>query len=47
MPESPGRLSGAVGLGNDTINVRIGLKSADEVDDEVADLLRRAFAANA
>jgi hypothetical protein len=42
-----GRLATAKGLGNDTINVRIGLKSVDEVDDEVADLLRRAFAANA
>jgi hypothetical protein len=34
-------------LGTTTINVRIGLKWVDEVDDEVADLLRRAFAANA
>jgi hypothetical protein len=43
----PRRLATAKGLGNDTINVRIGLKWVDEVDDEVADLLRRAFAANA
>jgi hypothetical protein len=42
-----GRLDVAKNLGNDSINVRIGLHSVDDVDDEVADWLGRAYAANA
>jgi hypothetical protein len=40
-----GRLAEARGLGNDTINVRVGLHSTDEVDDEVAGWLAAAYAA--
>lgn len=32
----------AKGLGNDTINVRIDLADAADVDDEVVDLMRKA-----
>ena len=42
-----GRLAAAKGLGNDTINVRVGLAGPDDVDDEVLDLLRRAYDASA
>jgi len=42
-----GRLEPAKGLGNDSINLRIALSSVDDVDDEVAQLLERAYAANA
>lgn len=41
-----GRLEPAKGLGNDAINVRVGLHSADDVDDEVIELLELAYAAN-
>jgi len=42
-----GRLEAAKRLGNDTINVRIGLEAPGDVDDEVLDWLARAYAANA
>jgi len=42
-----GRLQLARGIGNDSITVRIGLQSADEVDDEVVEWLHRTYAANA
>ena len=42
-----GRLQPAKGLANDTINLRVGLTSPADVDDEVLDLLRRAYAASA
>jgi hypothetical protein len=41
-----GRLQPAKGLGNETINVRVGLASPDEIDDEVEHLIQRAYAAN-
>lgn len=41
-----GRLLAAPGLGNDYINVRIGLQTPDDVDDLVVDWLRKAYAAN-
>lgn len=41
-----GRLVAAKRLANDTINLRVGLESGEEVDDEVVDLLREAYAAN-
>jgi hypothetical protein len=41
-----GRLLPATGLGNDYINVRLGLKSVDEVDDGVSDYLDKAYRAN-
>lgn len=36
----------AGGLGNDTINVRVPLDTVEDVDDEVAALLERAYRAN-
>lgn len=42
-----GRLLAAKGLGNDTINVRVGLTTPDDVDDEVLALVRRAYDASA
>jgi hypothetical protein len=41
-----GRLEAAKGLGNESINVRVGLQSAAEVDGEVSELLGQAHAAN-
>ena len=41
-----GRLLSAPGLGNDYVNVRIALKSLDDVDDTVVEHLRDAYAAN-
>jgi Domain of unknown function (DUF5655) len=41
-----GRLLAAPGLGNDTINVRVGMTAPDDVDDEVMDLIKRARAEN-
>lgn len=41
-----GRLLPATGLGNDYINVRVALRSLDEVDGEVSDYLERAYRAN-
>lgn len=46
--ETPtGRVQPAKGLGNDTINVRVGLSAPDDVDDEVVAILRRAYDASA
>ncbi len=42
-----GRLEVAKNLGNDSINIRIGLHSVDDIDEEVVDWLGRAYAANA
>jgi hypothetical protein len=42
-----GRLEPARSLGNDTVNVRVGLAAPDDVDDEVVALLRRAYDASA
>jgi hypothetical protein len=49
LPEQApaGRLERATSLGNDTMTVRIGLHRVADVDDEVADWLGRAYAANA
>lgn len=44
--EPSGRLVPAKGLANDTINVRIPLASADEVDEEVAGWLDEAWEGN-
>ncbi|MGH3355403.1 MAG: DUF5655 domain-containing protein [Nocardioidaceae bacterium] len=44
--EPAGRLEAAKGVGNDTINLRVGLHDLDDVDDEVVEVLRRAYAAN-
>jgi hypothetical protein len=41
-----GRLLPATGLGNDYINVRVALRSLDEVDDAVSDYLGKAYRAN-
>src|SRR6266542_233592 len=41
------RLQVAKSLGDDTMPVRIGLSSVAEVDDEVVEWIRRAYAANA
>jgi hypothetical protein len=41
-----GRLEPARGLGNESINVRVGLGSPEDIDDEVVELIRRAYAAN-
>ncbi len=41
-----GRLLPATGLGNDYINVRLALRSLDEVDDAVSDYLDKAYRAN-
>lgn len=42
-----GRVEPAKGLGNDTINVRVGITAPDDVDDEVVAVLRRAYEASA
>src|SRR5215211_1706613 len=42
-----GRLEGAKRLANEAINVRIPLAAPEQVDDEVVDWLRKAYAANA
>jgi hypothetical protein len=39
-------LEAALSLGNDTITVRIGIVSADDVDDDTLSLLRQAYTAN-
>lgn len=44
--EPVGRMEPARGLGNENINVRVGLQSPADVDDEVVFVLRRAYAAN-
>ncbi|WP_447002900.1 DUF5655 domain-containing protein [Saccharothrix isguenensis] len=44
--EATGRLEAARSLGNDTITVRIGIVSADDVDDDTLCLLREAYTAN-
>lgn len=41
-----GRLEPAQGVGSDSINVRVGLQSVEDVDDEVVGLLEAAYAAN-
>ena len=41
-----GRLLPATALGNDYINVRLALRSLDEVDDGVSDYLEKAYRAN-
>ncbi len=41
-----GRPEPAKSMGQSAVTVRIGLSSVDEVDDEVADWLRRAYEAN-
>jgi hypothetical protein len=41
-----GRLESAASMGSSMVTVRIGLTSVDEVDDEVADWLRRAYEEN-
>jgi len=41
-----GRLLAAPGLGNDYVNVRIALRSLDDLDDGVVDLLREAYRLN-
>ncbi|MDQ3870972.1 MAG: DUF5655 domain-containing protein [Chloroflexota bacterium] len=41
-----GRLEPARSIGQSSMTVRIGLSSVDEVDDEVADWLRKAYEAN-
>lgn len=45
--EPDGRLLPAKALGNETINVRVALAAPDDVDDEVVELLRRAYDASA
>ena len=42
-----GRLESAASMGSGQVNVRIGLTSVDDVDDEVQGWLRRAYAENA
>ncbi|WP_189060491.1 DUF5655 domain-containing protein [Longimycelium tulufanense] len=44
--EPGGRLEAARSIGSDAAAVRIGLHSADEVDDEVVEYLRRAYDEN-
>ncbi|MEJ2856718.1 MULTISPECIES: DUF5655 domain-containing protein [unclassified Saccharothrix] len=44
--EPEGRLEGAASLGNDTITVRIGISSADDIDDETVTWLRHAYTGN-
>jgi hypothetical protein len=39
-------LLAAPGLGNDYVNVRIALRSPDDIDDSVVDWLREAYQAN-
>lgn len=41
-----GRLRAATAVGNDAITIRVGLCDPDEVDEEVLDLLARAYAVN-
>lgn len=41
-----GPLLAAPGLGNDYVNVRIALRSPDDIDDTVVDWLRQAYQAN-
>jgi hypothetical protein len=41
-----GALLAAPGLGNDYVNVRLALRSLDDVDDSVVVWLRKAYAAN-
>jgi Domain of unknown function (DUF5655) len=41
-----GALLAAPGLGNDYVNVRLALRSVDDVDDSVVVWLRKAYAAN-
>jgi Domain of unknown function (DUF5655) len=41
-----GRLEEARSMGQSAVTMRIGLSAADEVDDEVIEWLRRAYAAN-
>jgi hypothetical protein len=41
-----GRVEAAGGLDNDSISLRIGLRSIDDVDGEVVELLRQAYAEN-
>lgn len=38
-----GRLSSGKGVGNDAINLRIGLESVDDLDQEAVDWLERAY----
>lgn len=45
--EAEGRLIPATRIGNGAMPVRIALTSADEVDDEVADLMARSYRENA
>lgn len=42
-----GRLEAAKGMGNETINLRIGLASPEHPDDEVVAWLQRAYESNA
>jgi hypothetical protein len=41
-----GRLERAASMGSNTVTLRIGLRSVDDVDDEVESWLRRAYAEN-
>ena len=41
-----GRLHAAAGVGSDTINLRVGLATPDEIDDEVVAWLARAYRAS-
>ena len=41
-----GALLAAPGLGNDYVNVRLALRSPDDIDDSVIDWLRTAYSAN-
>jgi hypothetical protein len=49
LPDLPpqGRLEATTSVGGGNVNLRIGLTSIDEIDDEVETWLRRAYAANA
>ncbi|GAB2965269.1 DUF5655 domain-containing protein [Saccharothrix stipae] len=44
--EPSGRLEPAGSLGNDTITLRIGISSADDVDDDTVHWLRESYTAN-
>lgn len=44
--EPAGRLAPARSLGNETITVRLGIGSADDIDDDTLEWLRQAYAAN-
>lgn len=44
--EPTGRLEPAGSLGNDTITLRIGIGSADDIDDDTLTRLRQAYIAN-